>query len=366
MNNHRSRGGTKNNPYPSDFFDCSTYTRSRQKRTKACCGHYITTKALRTLILDTIRTVSTYAISNQDEFVEKVRAASQIRQTEAAKDTKRKLNRDKKRAADLDTIIRKLYESFATGRLSDERFDTLLAGYEAEQKALRTSVAEAEERLSSFEEDTARAEQFLALAKKYTDFSELTTPMINEFIEKIIVHAPERSDRDRTQEVEIHLKFIGRFELPLPEPTPEELKRQDQLRRHRIKSRERYQQIKAGTHTVGEPYKLTCKCCGGSFESKHSNALFCSPNCRASFYRQEAREKRSRECVCENCGKVFTTTRRDVKYCCDECRYKAQIIRQTTKRAAMRKAEKAKTASLPLDTSKGTKAVQDAVEEKIA
>ena len=336
MYNHRSKGGTKNNPYPSDFFDCSTYTLSLQKRTKGCKGHYITTKALRTLILDTIRTVSTYAISNQDEFMEKVRAASQIRQTEAAKDTKRKLNRDKKRAADLDTIIRKLYESFATGRLSDERFDTLLAGYEAEQKALRTSVAEAEERLSSFEEDTARVEQFLALAKKYTDFSELTTPMINEFIDKIIVHAPERSDGDRTQEVEIHLKFIGRFELPLPEPTPEEIKRQEQLRRHRIKSRERYQQIKADEHTVGEPYKLTCKCCGGSFESKHSNALFCGPNCRAKFYIREAAKERSRECVCGNCGTTFITTRKDVKYCSAACRTEANLIRQRRRNAESR------------------------------
>ena len=51
-------------------------------------------------------------------------------------------------------------------------------------------------------------EQFLELAKRYTDFSELTTPMINEFIEKISVHAPERIDGDRVQEVEIHLRFI--------------------------------------------------------------------------------------------------------------------------------------------------------------
>ena len=59
MYNHRSRGGTENNPYPSDFFDCSAYTLAHQKRTSACFGHYISTKALRTLILDTIRTVST-------------------------------------------------------------------------------------------------------------------------------------------------------------------------------------------------------------------------------------------------------------------------------------------------------------------
>ena len=339
MTNHRSRGGTENNPYPSDFYDCSTYTLAHQKRTHACSGHYITTKALRTLILDTIRTVSTYAITNHDEFIEKVRAASQIRQAEAAKETKRRLNKDKKRVAELDTIIKKLYESFAVGRLSEERFDSLLSEYETEQKSLKESVTEAEARLASFEEDTVRVEQFLALAKKYTDFSELTTPMINEFIDKIIVHAPERVDGDRVQEVEIHLKFIGRFELPPQELTPEEIKRQDQLHRHRVKSRERYQLIKAGEHTVGQPFKLTCKCCGKTFESKHSNTLFCGPNCRAKYYRQEAAEKRSRECVCENCGKVFTTTRKDVKYCCDDCRMEAKRAGQKKRSAEKRKSK---------------------------
>ena len=163
--------------------------------------------------------------------------------------------------------------------------------------------------------------------------------MINEFIEKIIVHAPEKIDGDRVQEVEIYLKFIGRFELPEPELTPEEIKRQEQLRRHCIKSRERYQKIKAGEHAVGQPFKLICKCCGEEFESKRSNTLFCSPKCRTKFYRQEAAENRKRECVCENCGKTFTTERTDVKYCCDECRYAAQIKRQGERKKALREAK---------------------------
>ena len=127
MYNHRSKGNAEKGNYPSDFFDCSAYTLAHQKRTTACCGHYITTKALRTLILETIRTASTFAIANQDEFMEKVRSASQIRQAEAAKETKRKLNKDRKRITELDSIIKKLYESFAVGRISDERFDSLLA-----------------------------------------------------------------------------------------------------------------------------------------------------------------------------------------------------------------------------------------------
>ena len=323
MYNHRTKGGGKK-PYPSDFFDCSAYTLAYQKRTKACKGHHITTKAIRTLILDAIRTVSTYAVSNRDEFMEKIRCASQIKQEETAKEIRRKLNKDKKRISELDVIIKKLYESFAVGRISEERFDSLLSEYEAEQKELQTSVKSNEEQLSVFETDTENTEQFVELAKKYTDFSELTVPMINEFIDKIIVHAPEKIDGDRVQEVEIYFNFIGKIELPEEQLTPEEEKRQEQLRRHRIKSRERYRKLKSGEHVVGQPFKLTCKCCGNDFESTRSNAMFCNVNCRAKFYRQEASEKRNRECVCENCGKAFTTSRADVKYCGDDCRNEAK------------------------------------------
>ena len=333
MYNHRSKGGTKNTPYPSDFFDCSTYTLAHQKHATACCGHYISTKALRSLILETIRTAATYAISNQEEFAAKVRAASELRQKEAAKDTKRRLNRDRKRIDELDNIIKKLYESFAVGRITDERFDTLLVEYEAEQKELQASVKADEERLSVFEEDTARVEQFTELARKYTDFSELTTSMINEFIEKIIVHAPEKLDGDRVQEIEIYLKFIGHFELPAPELTAEEIKRQEQLKRHRIRSRERYQLIKAGEHAVGQPFKLTCKCCGKEFEARSSATMYCSNSCRAKYYRQEVAKERSRDIVCETCGKEFTTTRLDVKYCCEECRYEGNRQRQRERRS---------------------------------
>jgi predicted RNA-binding Zn-ribbon protein involved in translation (DUF1610 family) len=292
------------------------------------------------LILNTIRTVSTYAISNQEEFAAKVRAASQIKQKEAAKDTKRKLNKDRKRIAELDNIIKKLYESFAVGRITDERFDSLLAEYEAEQKELQASVKGDEERLSSFEEDTARVEQFMELAKRYTDFSELTTMMINEFIEKIVVHAPEKVDGDRVQEVEIYLKFIGQFELPVPELTEEEIKRQEFLKKERARSRERYQKLKSGERTVGVPIMQTCKCCGKTFEARSTAKLFCNPNCRAKFYRQEAAKERGREITCENCGKTFTTTRSDVKYCCDDCRYEGHLKGQRIRNAEARKNNK--------------------------
>ena len=287
MMNHRSRGGTENNPYPSDFYDCSTYTLAHQKRTHACSGHYIRSKVLRELIPETIRAASAFAISDRDAFLEKVRSASQLRQAEAAKETERRLNKEKKRISELDTIIKKLYESFAVGHITGERFDSLLADYENEQKTLTASVSEMETQMSAFSEDTDRAKQFLEL-------------------------------------------------------TEEEIKRQEQLKRHRIKSRERYQKIKAGVHAVGQPFMLTCKCCGQEFASKRTNTLFCGPNCRTKFYRQEAAESRSRACTCENCGKEFITTRSDVKYCSDDCRYAAQIKRQGARKKALREAKNEK------------------------
>lgn len=340
MYNHRFKGDLENGNYPYDSYECSAYKLESRKHKDVCCSHYISTKSIRTLILETIQSVSTFAVSNQQEFMEKVRAASQLRQKEVAKEIKRTLNKERKRTKELDVIIKKLYESFAVGRISEERFDSLLEEYETEQKQLLSSVESAEQQLSVFEEDTVRMEQFLSLAKKYTDFSELTTPMINEFVDKVLVHAPEKVDGDRVQEIEIYLKFIGRFDLPEPEVTEEEMKRQEQLRRHRIKSRERYQKIKSGEHIIGEPFQLTCRCCGKTFESKMSNAMFCDQNCRAKYYRQEAAKKRERECTCENCGTVFTTNRKNVKYCCESCVKEANRKRQQELRATDNNKEK--------------------------
>jgi len=248
MYNHRGRAqASKENRgkdpvsglYPYDHYDCSTYALTFRHYHQECFGHYISTKALRTLILDTIRTVSAYAITNEAEFIEKVRAASEVRQAQAAKDLKRKLNKDRKRSGELNGLIKKLYESYATEKISEKRFELLSGEYEREQEALEESIAKAQAELDAFNADTTRVDQFLALTKKYTDFSVLTTPMIYEFVDKILVHAPDRSTGDRTQEVDIYLKFIGKFDVPLPEPTEEELAEMEKQRKQRAYYRER-------------------------------------------------------------------------------------------------------------------------------
>ena len=263
MYNHKRGGkaireGMKPDPesglYSGDNYNCSTFVFSAKQLERKCCSHYITTKAVRTLILDTIKTVSAYAISDEKGFVEKIRTASQIRQDNAAKELKRKLSRDRKRSGELDGLIKKLYESYATGKLAEKRFEILSAGYEREQEELDAVIKREQAELDAFNADTDRADQFLELVKRYTDFSVLTTPMIYEFVDKIIVHAPDKSSGERVQEVDIYLKFIGKFDVPLPEPTLEELAEQEALRKKREKRREysrrsREKKQRAATHS---------------------------------------------------------------------------------------------------------------------
>ena len=266
MYNHRGiRKKANGKEYPSDFYNCSTYRLTIERETKQCFSHNVSTKALTELVLETIRTTASYAIQNKEEFIQKVRSISQVRQQEAAKELQRKVSKAKKRIAELDMLIKKLYETYAMGKLEEKRFEMLSAEYEKEQDELEQTLASDQASLDQFNEDTDRADKFLALAKKYTDFSELTAPMINEFVEKIMVHAPDRSTGERIQEIEIYLKFIGKFDVPMPEPPPEELAAEEKRRQKRIRDHEKYlrqkerkKKIAEGQIVPGEPYALVC------------------------------------------------------------------------------------------------------------
>ena len=68
--------------------------------------------------------------------------------------------------------------------------------------------------MEQFDSDSLRADKFLELSKRYTDFSELTAPTLHAFVEKVVVHEADRSSGKREQQVDIHLNFIGQFDVP--------------------------------------------------------------------------------------------------------------------------------------------------------
>ena len=173
---------------------------------------------------------------------------------------KRKLGKAERRVKELDTLLKKLYESYATGKLPEKRYELLSADYEQEQAELERFIEAGRNDIAAFDDDTDRAGQFLALARKYTDFSVLTAPMINEFIDRIVVHAPDKSSGEREQEIEIYLKFIGKFDVPLPEPTPEEIateearrKRHETYLRSYARKKERERQKKLAEQEPAPP-----------------------------------------------------------------------------------------------------------------
>ncbi len=247
MYNHRTlkKDGSGSLDPIHDHYECKVYKRTQPQEIVKCSSHYIGTKTIRALLLDTLRHVCTYAISDREAFIQRVRALSEIRHREAAKELRKKITKAKKRSAELDVLIKKLYESYAMGKLPEKRFDALSVEYEAEQTEIEQIIAADQSDLDAYDADTDRAEMFLALAQKYTDFTELTTPMINEFVDKILVHAPQKIDGVRTQEVEIYLKYIGKFEIPAPEMTENEIKEDQKRQRESKKNHEKYLRRKA-------------------------------------------------------------------------------------------------------------------------
>ena len=226
------------NKYDADnSYGCSSY----RQYTRNCTMHYIRVSVVEKLILETIREVSAYALSNEKEFVKKVREASDVQQEATMKEYRRRLGKAKRRHEELDDLVKKLYESFATGKIPEKHFDRLLSGYDNEQTALEAEMQELQTGLDRYGADSVRADRFLELVKRYTDFSELTTPMLNEFIEKVVVHEADKSTGDRVQKVDIYLNFIGAFTVPKMEAALTAEQEAREQRKLQARNREREQ-----------------------------------------------------------------------------------------------------------------------------
>lgn len=204
-------------------YNCGNYNNSHDQSEKVCCSHNIQAKVIDQFVLETIQYACKSVRMDERAFVESIRSASEIWEQSEAKKLKAALKHQEKRYAELDILLKKVYEDNALGRLPDKRYEMLSAGYEKEQAELEQSIKACREQLTQYDEDTDRTEEFLALVHKYTDITELTPVIINEFVDKILVHKAEKIDGERVMEIEIYLNFIGKVELPAQELTEEEL-----------------------------------------------------------------------------------------------------------------------------------------------
>ena len=175
---------------------------------------------------------------------------------------KKRIERNQKRLHELDMLIRKIYEDNVIGRLSDRLFQSMLTDYENEQNELNKIIETDTADMQRIIGGQNNVERFLKLVKKYENITELTPAMINEFIDKILVHEPQGKGADRTTEVEIYLNYVGQFQVPVEqhEPTEEERiaaeKEADRLRRKRESNRKYMKKIREKSKKFAEHERI--------------------------------------------------------------------------------------------------------------
>ena len=221
---HRTNNGKRISQYT-----CSNYT-------KVPCGtlcptqHRINESAVLTLVSDTLRAIAEYSRNDRTEFIHTVQETQVAQQSADISKKRRRLAAAQKRAGELEKLICKIYEDNALGKLPDARYRALDAQYAKEQDTLEIEIAELEKAVTGYEQSQKSAEKFIALIDKYENFDTLTNTMLNEFVEKILVHERARKgSQDTTQEIEIYFNFLGRYIPPSLQPVPLTPEEQEEL-----------------------------------------------------------------------------------------------------------------------------------------
>ena len=237
---HRTNNGKRISQYT-----CSQY--SKVPVGKLCTTqHRINEDVVLSLVSEMLKAIAEYAKHDRAEFVRVVQEAQSSQQTAEVKKQRTRLATAKQRVSELEVLLCKIYEDNILGKLSDSRYATLDAQYEKEQTELTAEISVLEKAIKSYEKHEKDADRFIALIDKYENFDKLTIAMLNEFIEKILVHERDRKGSiQTTQEVEIYFNFVGRFVPPAfgeVELTPEELEeirkreeRKDRLHQNYLK-----------------------------------------------------------------------------------------------------------------------------------
>lgn len=186
-----------------EHLKCSTYSSDKD----ACSAHFIRTVVLKEIVLGELNKMVSFVKENEDEFIQAAMDNSVQKQSSELAKAKKAMKQSEKRIAELDRLFTRLYEDNVSGKISDERFAMMSAGYEDEQKKLKVTVAELTAYIDTAEQKSSDVTAFIQAVQKYEHITELTPEIMHELINKIVVHAPDKSSGHRTQQIEIHYRF---------------------------------------------------------------------------------------------------------------------------------------------------------------
>ena len=214
-------------------YTCSAYSKV-PVGTLCPTQHRINADIVMELIKDLLKAIAEYSHLNREEFIETVKTTQSSQQSSEIVRLKNRLAEAKKRLQELEKLICRIYEDNILGKQPDERYAVLDGQYSKEQKELTAEISELEAEVAGYENGRRSAERFIALVDKYQNFDELTTYMLNEFVEKILVHERDRKgSQQTTQEIEIYFNFVGRYlpphfgEVQLTPEEEEELRKRE-------------------------------------------------------------------------------------------------------------------------------------------
>ena len=207
----------KNMTPEQDCYRCARY----KSNTGDCTMHFIREETLKRFVLRRIFDVTAMFFEDIMSFQKAVYEQRFEEAERTAKKRKREITQAEKRIAELDRIFKRIYEDDISGAISHERFLKLSAEYEAEQKELTEKVKTDREMVNAYEQDKADFDSFAAVIRKYVGITELTPTIVNEFVKKIIVHAPDKSSGHRRQKIQIIWNFVGELKQDEDEQTIE-------------------------------------------------------------------------------------------------------------------------------------------------
>ena len=198
-----------------DHYKCSGY----RKPIDGCENpHYIQKSALIEIISGKLRQTIQEVHFNHEAFLKKLEQQNQAQFSKDNKRQRQQLKKDEHRFKEIDGIIQKLYEDNLLGKISDERFVKLSQSYEEEQHQLQASISDLTEKLAKQQEDKLNISKFMARISKYTELPELTVEIVNELIDKIVIHKPTGTKRNRIIQIDIYYNFIGKLDNGKSEP----------------------------------------------------------------------------------------------------------------------------------------------------
>ena len=206
---------------------CSEYAKGKAKHPKCNSPHRIDVDEVMENIAEVLQKIAQYSLENKAEFEKLVKESLYKEQTEEVKKNQKRIPQITDRIKQIERVMNKLYEDNALGNIERERYELLSRKYAEEYYSLKAEQEKIEEHLSEFENANQRAKNFIRLAESYSDFEELTSTAINEFISKIVVHERDvKRAKYVVQRIEVYFNYIGKFENELTkqiEPTEQEM-----------------------------------------------------------------------------------------------------------------------------------------------